>query len=72
MAVLTGTDFFTVEVLTWKGLATYYVLFFIQLESRRVTIAGLTPSNFRVDGPDGPQRNGRDFRLSAWAAISPS
>ena len=27
--VLTGTDFFTVEVLTWRGLATYYVLFFI-------------------------------------------
>jgi hypothetical protein len=25
MAVLAGTDFFTVEVLTWRGLATYYV-----------------------------------------------
>src|ERR1039458_1405106 len=25
-----GTDFFTVEVLTLKGLVTYYVLFFIQ------------------------------------------
>src|SRR5215475_10995413 len=34
MAVLAGTDFFTVEVLTWRGLATYYVLFFILLESR--------------------------------------
>jgi transposase InsO family protein len=42
MAVLTGTDFFTVEVLTWRGLATYYVLFFIHLESRRVSLAGLT------------------------------
>lgn len=42
MAVLAGTDFFTVEVLTWRGLATYYVLFFIQLETRRVTLAGLT------------------------------
>ena len=42
MAVLAGTDFFTVEVLTWRGLATYYVLFFIQLESRRVSFAGLT------------------------------
>jgi putative transposase len=42
MAVLTGTDFFTVEVLTWQGLATYYVLFFIQLESRHVSLAGLT------------------------------
>ena len=27
----------TVEVLGWRGLVTYYVLFFIPLESRRVT-----------------------------------
>jgi putative transposase len=42
MAVLGGLDFFTVEVLTWKGLVTYYVLFLIELETRRVTIAGIT------------------------------
>ena len=42
MAVLAGIDFFTVEVLTWRGLATYYVLFFLHLETRRVTIAGIT------------------------------
>ena len=42
LAVLAGIDFFTVEVLTWRGLATYYVLFFIHLESRRVSLAGLT------------------------------
>ena len=42
MAVLAGIDFFTVEVLTWRGLATYYVLFVIHLESRRVTLAGIT------------------------------
>jgi hypothetical protein len=29
MDVLAGTDFFTVDVLTWRGLVTYYVLFFI-------------------------------------------
>ena len=40
--VLAGADFFTVEVLTWRGLVTYYVLFFIFLESRRVTVAGIT------------------------------
>jgi hypothetical protein len=34
MDVLVGTDFFTVEVVTWRGLVTYYVLFFIQLERR--------------------------------------
>ena len=42
MAVLAGIDFFTVEVLTWRGLVTYYVLFFIHLESRRVNVAGIT------------------------------
>ncbi|HYO82211.1 MAG TPA: helix-turn-helix domain-containing protein [Bryobacteraceae bacterium] len=41
MAVLAGTDFFTAEVLTWRGLATYYVLFVILLETRRVTLAGI-------------------------------
>src|SRR3984957_4050050 len=40
--VLAGTDFFTVEVLTWRGLVTYYVLFFIHLESRRVSVTGIT------------------------------
>ena len=42
MAVMVGTDFFTVEVLTLKGLKTYYVLFFIHLESRRICLAGVT------------------------------
>jgi putative transposase len=42
LALLAATDFFTVEVLTLRGLVTYYVLFFIHLESRRVDIAGIT------------------------------
>ena len=42
MNVLAGCDFFTVEVLRWRGLVTYYVLFFLHLESRRVHIAGIT------------------------------
>ncbi|HMD86491.1 MAG TPA: integrase core domain-containing protein [Terriglobia bacterium] len=41
LAVLAGADFFTVEVLTWRGLATYYVLFFLHLETRRVSIVGI-------------------------------
>ena len=48
MAVLGRIDFFTVEVLTWRGLATYCVLFFLHLETRRVRIGGITqhpPSN---------------------------
>jgi hypothetical protein len=42
LALLVGTDFFTAEVLTLRGLLTYYVLFFIHLESRRVDIAGIS------------------------------
>jgi hypothetical protein len=42
MAVPADSDFFTAEVLTWRGLATYYVLFFLNLESRRITLAGIT------------------------------
>ncbi|MBV8831763.1 MAG: DDE-type integrase/transposase/recombinase [Acidobacteriaceae bacterium] len=30
------------EVLTWRGLATYYVLFFLHLKTRRITLAGIT------------------------------
>ena len=41
-SVLAGTDFFSVEVLTLRGLVTYYVLLFIRLESRRVEVAGIT------------------------------
>jgi hypothetical protein len=39
---LAGVDFFTVEVLTWRGLITYYVLFFIETGSRRVSLGGIT------------------------------
>ena len=39
---MAGTDFFTAEVLTLCGLVTYYVLFFIHLESCRLDIAGMT------------------------------
>jgi len=35
MAALTGVHFSTVEVLTWRALATYSLRFFLQLETRR-------------------------------------
>jgi len=41
-ALLPCVDFFTVGVLTWCGVATYYILFFVQLETRRITLAGVT------------------------------
>ncbi len=43
MDVLAATDFFTTEVWTKSGLVTYYVLFFMQVATRRVHIAGVTP-----------------------------
>jgi putative transposase len=39
---LFASDFFTVEVWRLRGLTTYYVLFFIQLSTRTVKIAGIT------------------------------
>jgi transposase InsO family protein len=42
MDVLVATDFFTTEVWTLGGLVTFYVLFFLELGSRRVHIAGIT------------------------------
>ena len=44
MDVLVATDFFTTEVWTLGGLVTFYVLFFIELSTRRVHIAGITPN----------------------------
>lgn len=40
---LTATDFLSVEVYTIKGLVTYYILFFVDIASRSVQIAGITP-----------------------------
>ena len=42
MNVTVATDFFSQEVLTVKGLVTYYILFFIDLGTRQVKIAGIT------------------------------
>ena len=35
-------DFFTVEVLTWRGLVTYYVFFFIEIGCRGISVGGIT------------------------------
>jgi transposase InsO family protein len=40
---LAATDFFTVEVATWHGLVTDSVLVMMELATRRVQIAGITP-----------------------------
>lgn len=46
-STMASADFFTVEVWTWRGLATLYVLFFMDLATRRVYLGGITTN------PDG-------------------
>ena len=63
MAVLMATDFFTVEVLTLRGLITYYVLFFIHLQ--RICLAGVTLH------PDQEWREqqARNMTLEEWGCL---
>jgi transposase InsO family protein len=42
--VLTAADFFTVEIWGPRGLVTFYVFFLVELATRRIEIAGITPS----------------------------
>ena len=39
---IAASDFFSVEVWSWRGLVTHYILFVIDLATRRVVIAGIT------------------------------
>jgi len=40
--VLWATDFFTTEIWTRWGLTTYYILFFIQVQTRRIVLGGIS------------------------------
>src|SRR5258705_4639006 len=60
--VLVGMDFFTTEVLTLKGLTTYYVLFFIYLETRHVKLAVITP----YPDQEGMEQQVRNMRMEEW------
>jgi putative transposase len=41
---IAATDFFTTEAITWRGLVRYFVLFVIDLQTRRIEIAGIVTS----------------------------
>ena len=41
--VMAGTDFFTTEVWTMRGLVRYHVLFVIRLATREVKVVGIVP-----------------------------
>lgn len=66
--VLWATDFFTAEIWTCLGLTTFYVLFFIQISTRRIVLGGITTSPHEewmkqvarnVSGCDGALENAR-------------
>jgi len=67
MDVLVATDFFTAEVWTLGGLVTYYVLFFIHLESRQVHIAGMTPHPNEA----WMVQVARNLTMEEWGFLSP-
>ena len=63
--VLVGMDFFTTEVLTLKGLLTYYVLFFIHLETRRVSLVGFTP----YPDQEWMEQQARNMTMEEWGSL---
>jgi hypothetical protein len=63
--VLVGMDFFTTEVLTLKGLTTYYVLFFIHLETRQVNLAGFT----RYPDQEWMEQQARNMTMEKWGCL---
>ena len=64
--VMAATDFFTAEVLTWKGPITYYVLFFIHLETRRICVSGIT----RHLDQEWMEQQARAVTLEEWGFLA--
>ena len=64
--VMAATDFFTAEVLTWKGPITYYVLFFIHLETRRICVSGIT----RHPDQEWMEQQARAVTLEEWGFLT--
>ncbi len=65
MNVLAGCDFFTVEVHSWRGLVTCYMLFFLHLQSRCVNIAGIT----RHPDREWMEQVGRTATQDGWGYL---
>jgi transposase InsO family protein len=67
MDALVATDFFTAEVWTWCGLVTYYILFFIHLDSWKVYVAGVTPH----PNEQWMRQIARNVIMEAWGFLAP-
>jgi putative transposase len=67
MEVLWATDFFTTEVRTLGGLVTYYILFFIHLETRQIYIAGVTAHPNEI----WMTQIARNLTMDEWGVLKP-
>jgi hypothetical protein len=67
MDVLWATDFFSTEVWSMGGLVTYYVLFFIKLDTREVHIVGVTPN----PNEQWMMQVARNLTMEAWGVLKP-
>ena len=65
--MLWATDFFSTEVWTLGGLVTFYVLFFIKLDTREVHIAGVTahPNEAWM------MQVARNLTMEEWGVLKP-
>jgi len=67
MDMLWATDFFSTEVWTLGGLVTFYVLFFIKLDTREVHIAGITSS----PNEQWMMQVARNLTMEEWGILKP-
>jgi transposase InsO family protein len=67
MDVLWATDFFSTEVWTLGGLVTFYVLFFIKLDTREVHIAGITST----PNEQWMKQMARNLTMEEWGLLKP-
>jgi putative transposase len=64
---LWATDFFSTEVWTLGGLVTFYVLFFIKLDTREVHIAGITSNPHE----QWMKQIARNLTMEEWGILKP-
>jgi len=67
MNMLWATDFFSTEVWTLGGLVTFYVLFFIKLDTREVHIAGITAH----PNEQWMMQVARNLTMEEWGVLKP-
>ena len=68
--LIVAADFFTIEAWTRRGLQRFVILFFMELSTRKVEIAGIasSPSGLWMN-QIGPQPHGCGGRLAQWQAL---